>query len=68
MENKERFVDELGEILMMYSKEAVEELKLTKKNSRELVEITYTNGYKKYVDITCDSCIAIMHDVYHALL
>ena len=67
MENKERFIDKLGVILMLYSREKVIKLEYIKENSRECVEITYTNGYKKYVDITGDSCIAIMSDVYKAM-
>lgn len=68
MENKERFIDKLGEILMMYSREEVAELKYIRKNETEFVEINYTNGYKKYANITGDSCIAIMSDVYRAML
>ncbi|MDE6677638.1 MAG: hypothetical protein K2K02_01225 [Ruminococcus sp.] len=67
MENKEKFVDQLGLILMMYSRESVRELKYIKKDTTELAEITYTGGHKKYIDITGDSCIAIMKDVYRAL-
>lgn len=67
MENKKKFVEKLGVILMMYSREKVKELKYIKENSREFVEITYTNGSSKYVNITSDSCIAIMSDIYKAM-
>lgn len=66
MENKKKFVEKLGVILMMYSREKVIELKYIKDNSDEFLEIICTN-YNKYINITGDSCIAIMKDVYHAM-
>jgi len=68
MENKKKFIEELGALLMMYSRKGVEKLEYIRKGQCEFVEIVYTNGYKKYINITGDSCIAIMHDVYHALV
>ncbi len=68
MENKKKFIEGLGKILMMYSREEVKELKYIKENSIEFAEITYTNGSSKYVNITGDSCIAIMRDIHSALL
>ncbi|MDE5854051.1 MAG: hypothetical protein K2H19_03210 [Ruminococcus sp.] len=68
MKNKKKFIEKLGEILMMYSREKVTELKYIKEDSREYAEITYTNGSSKYVNITGDSCIAIMKDISRALL
>ena len=68
MENKKKFIENLGEILMMYSRENVTELKYIKEDSREYAEITYKNGSSKYVNITGDSCIAIMRDIHFALL
>lgn len=67
MENKQKFVEELGRILMMYSREEVEKLEYIRKNSEEFVCIVYMNGYKKYVNIWGDSCIAIMNDIYKAI-
>ena len=67
MENKRRFVEELGTVLLMYSREKVNELKYVRDGSDEFVEIICTN-YRKRIDITGDSCIAIMNDVYRALL
>ncbi len=67
MENKKKFVEGLGKILVMYSREDVEKLEYIRKDSEESVCITYTNGYKKYVNIWGDSCIAIMSDVYKAM-
>lgn len=67
MENKKKFVEELGKILMMYSGEEVEKLEYIRESETELVCITYMNGYKNYVNILGDSCIAIMSDVYKAM-
>lgn len=67
MENKEKFIDKLSDILIMYSREAIRELKYIKKDLREYTEITYINGDKTYIDITGDSCIAIMSDIYKAM-
>ena len=68
MENKKKFVEELGKILMMYSREKVEELKYINENSKEFVEITYTNRSVRYVNITGDSCVSILRDIYYAIL
>ena len=67
MENKKKFIEELGRILIMYSREEVEKLEYIRESETELVRITYMNGYKKYVNIWSDSCIAIMSDVYKAM-
>lgn len=64
---RKKFIEKLGKILMMYSREEVEKLEYIKKDEEELVCITYMNGYKKYVNIWGDSCIAIMSDVYKAM-
>ncbi len=68
MENKKKFVEEPGKILAVYSREKIEGIRYIEKESGEFAEIAYTNGCVKYADITGDSCIAIMHDVYRALL
>lgn len=67
MENKQKFIEELGKILMMYSREEVERLEYVREDDKEFACITYMNGYKKYVNIWGDSCIAIMSDVYKAM-
>ncbi|MDE5619328.1 MAG: hypothetical protein K2O29_01655 [Ruminococcus sp.] len=67
MENKKKFIEELGTILMMYSREEVEKLEYIKNDGVELVCIIYTNGYKKCVNIWGDSCIAVISDVYKAM-
>ncbi|MDE6035992.1 MAG: hypothetical protein K2G36_08805 [Ruminococcus sp.] len=67
MENKKKFVEGLGEIFMMHSREKVEEFKYFIEDSKEFVEITYTNRSVKYVNITGDSCVSILRDIYQAL-
>ena len=67
MENKKKFIEGLGMLLIMYSREKVRRLEYIEKDSEEFVCITYTNGYEKYVNISGDSCIAIMNDVYKAM-
>lgn len=67
MENKKKFIEELGVLLLMYSREKVEKLEYINRDSEELVRITYTNEYKKYVNVWGDSCIAIMSDIYKAM-
>lgn len=67
-DNKEKFIEMLGEALKLYSREHVEKLTYVREDSKEFVEITYTNGYKKYADISHDSCISIMKDVFFAMV
>lgn len=67
MENKTKFVDQLGILLLMYSREKIKKLEYIRKDETELVEITYINRHKRCIDITGDSYIAIMSDIYKAL-
>ena len=67
MENKKKFIEGLGTLLLMYSREEVEKLEYIRKDAEELVCITHVNGYKKYVNVWGDSCIAIMKDIYKAM-
>ena len=68
MEHKIEFIHALGDILRKYSREAVDRFEYENKKGSEYVVIIYRNGYRKKVCITGDSCIAIMNDVYHAML
>lgn len=68
-ENKERFCEGLGTLLMMYSRTDVRNIEYRRDETKaEYADITFMNGYKKTVNITYDSCIAIMKDLYNALL
>jgi hypothetical protein len=67
MENKRKFVASMSDALVLYSRQTVVELAYMERDQMELVMIRYTNGYVKYIDVTGDSCIAIMHDIWRAL-
>ena len=67
--NKETFVRVLGEVLATYSREDIAALSYDKDDDGfEAVTIHYTNGYTRTANVTGDSCIAIMFDVYKALI
>lgn len=67
-ENKKAFISALETALIMYSRENITGLEYRKGDPaiEELI-IHYGNGYTKAVDITADSCIAIMKDLARAL-
>lgn len=68
-ENKEAFVQELGELLAAYSREDITGMSYEKdEDGFEAVTIRYKNGYEKSRNVTGDNCLGIMHDVYKALL
>ena len=67
MENKSMFVEKLGDLLVMYSRERIINMKYIKDNYHEWVIIEYVDNTIR-VDVTGDSCIAIMHDIYKAML
>lgn len=66
MENKSMFVEKLSDLLVMYSRERIINMKYIKDNYHEWAIIEYVNNTIR-VDITGDSCIAIMHDIYKAM-
>lgn len=68
-ENKKEFVSEISLALILYSRIPLAgiDYKVTDAGI-ELAEIHYANGSVKYQDITGDSCLAIMHDLYKALV
>ena len=68
-ENKEAFVQELGELLAEHSRTGVQWLSYRKDaDGFEAVTIHYATGGEHTVNVTCDSCAAIMHDIYRALV
>lgn len=68
MECKEQFVQGLGDLLMMYSRERVTRILYERTESGlEFASIFLVSGDVIKQDITGDSCIAIMHDVWKAL-
>lgn len=68
MENKKEFVEKLGTILVMYSREKIKKIEYINTNGEELVCITYVNGRKQYINVWGDSCVAIMNDICRALM
>ena len=68
--NKANFVSELGRLLNDYTnhRTGVVELVYNDDNGFETVEIVFDNGNTRKVNVTFDSEIAIMNDVYNALL
>lgn len=67
-ENKAMFVKALGAALA-YSRESIADLDyIVDSDGFEGVTIIFANGDERTIDVTGDSCIAIMHDVYRALL
>lgn len=69
MENKAAFVDALGYALRNYTRLGIGTVTYNKTpDDRELVEIRFLNGGIIRVEVTADSCIAIMQDIYKALI
>lgn len=67
-ENKADFVRELGELLRRYSREDIECMTYDMDNDGfEAVTIRYGNGYEKSRNVTGDSVIGILSNVYKAL-
>lgn len=67
-EDMENFVHDLGFALMRYSRNDVYRIRYICENDSEYAEISFTDGTKKRVNITGDSCIAIMADIVKALM
>ena len=69
MENKSAFVDALGYALRNYTRLGIGTVTYNKTpDDRELVEIRFLNGGIIRVEVTADSCLAIMQDIYKALI
>jgi hypothetical protein len=68
-ENKRGFVSALETALLLYSREKIVKMEYTvTEDGTELVKIEFAGGSTAAVNVTGDSCIAIMHDVYKALI
>lgn len=66
-ENKEEFVAQLGFLLAKHGVQGVKGMRYEKaENEVELVKIFFDNGRIK-VNVTGDSCLAIMKDIAKAL-
>lgn len=67
-ENKRAFVSALETALVLYSREKIAKMEYTVTESgMELVKIQLAGGNTIMQDVTGDSCIAIMHDIWRAL-
>ncbi len=67
-ENKAGFTEALGTILAAFSREDIAGMTYVKdEDGFEAVIIRFTDGHERTVNVTADSCIAIMADVYKAL-
>lgn len=68
-ENKQAFVEGLGVLLATFSREEIVRMSYDKDNDGfEAVTISYGNGYERTVNVTGDSCLGMMHDLYRALI
>lgn len=68
MEKKREFIEALGDILREYSRENVDYIDYVMNDCGEYAVITFKNGYRKQVNITGDSCAAVLHDIYRVLV
>lgn len=67
-ENKQLFVKALGAALA-YSRAGVADLDYVEdKDGFEGVTIIFGDGSERTVNVTADSCLAIMHDLYKELI
>ena len=68
-ENKELFCVKLGELIGRYTREIdVEKIEYRRDGYEERAVIRFINGSTREVCINGDSCLAIMCDVYKALI
>ena len=68
-ENKAAFVEALGEALAKYSELSGVQRLVYHKDGDGFESVTiYWFGGERTINVTCDSCAAIMHDVYKALV
>ena len=80
--HKAEFVKGLGELLHDHSRIGVSTLRYLNRDDpdfftgvsqyktsgiSEVVEVVYENGYKKYIDVTADSVLAILRDVIRCI-
>lgn len=68
-ENKQAFVDVLSVALTTYSRSGIKKLEYHQDSDGfEGVTITYIDDFERTINVTGDSCLAIMHDLYKALI
>lgn len=69
-ENKKVFVEKLGSLIKRYTRtgKTIKEMFYVISLTAEYVIIRFFNGTEMKVNITGDSCLAIMNDIYNALV
>lgn len=69
-ENKKLFVEKLGSLIKRHSRagKTIKEIVYAVSLTHEYAIIRFYGGYEKKVDITADSCLAIMADIAKALM
>ena len=67
-ENKRLFISTLESALIMYSRVNLARLEYWVCNGDEYITVKFTTGFEKTINITGDSCLAIMQDVYSAMI
>lgn len=67
-EDLSSYVRELGRSLMSYSRNNVYRIIYISNDKGEFAEISFTDGSKKLVNITGDSCLAATLDITKALI
>lgn len=68
-ENKQAFVDALSVALTTYSRSGIKKLEYHQDSDGfEGVTITYIDDFERTINVTGNSCLAIMHDLYKALI
>ena len=70
-ENKKIFVEQLGSLIIRQNRAGKSIKNMYYEHGvpydDEYVIIEYLNGNIKRINVTADSCIAIMHDIYRVL-
>ena len=67
-ENKRAFLSSIESALILYSRIPITEIRyVVTENGYEFAEIHFVDAHVTRVNITGDSCIAILHDLYRAL-
>ena len=68
-ENKKLFVEKLGSLIKRQTRagQNIKEFRYEVSLAAERVVIVFNTGFIRTVDITADSCLAIMYDIYKAL-
>ena len=69
-EKKKLFVEKLGSLIKRQTRagQNIKEIRYEMHLAVERVVIVFNTGFIRTVDITADSCIAIMQDIYKALI